>query len=106
MDGGSASGAEVLASALRDNGRAKIVGTRSYGKGTVNQLMPLHSCDDPNGNCGALYMAIGRWLTPKGDQIEGLGIAPDVEVPMTGDDYTSQGDIQVFKAIDILRGTN
>jgi len=104
MDKGSASGAEVLAAALRDNGRATIVGTRSYGKGTVNQLMPLHNCADPSGNCGALYLAVGRWLTPKGEQIEGLGIAPDVELPMTAEQYIDQGDIQVFKAIDILRG--
>ena len=75
MDKGSASGAEVLAAALRDNGRAKILGTVSYGKGTVNQLMPLKNCGDPKG-CGALYLAVGRWLTPKGDQIEGLGIKP------------------------------
>ncbi|MGE5595216.1 MAG: S41 family peptidase [Hyphomicrobiales bacterium] len=103
MDEGSASGAEVLAAALRDNGRAKIVGTRSFGKGTVNIPVQLKSCGDPEG-CGALYMAIGRWLTPKGDQIEGLGITPDVEVQMTSDQYVGQGDIQLFKAIDILRG--
>jgi carboxyl-terminal processing protease len=102
QDEGSASGAEVLAAALRDNGRATIVGTRSFGKGTVNQLHELKNCGDPNG-CGALYISVGRWLTPKGDQIEGLGVKPDVEVPMSYDDYVEQGDIQVFKAIDILR---
>lgn len=103
QDQGSASGAEVLAAALRDNGRAKIVGTRSFGKGTVNQLQELKSCGDPKG-CGALYISVGRWLTPKGDQIEGLGVKPDIEVPMSYDDYVDQGDIQLFKAIDLLRG--
>lgn len=103
QDAGSASGAEVLAAALRDNGRAKIIGTRSFGKGTVNQLIQLKDCGDPNG-CGALYMSVGRWYTPKGDQIEGLGISPDVEVPMTQDDYIGQGDVQLFKAIEMLRG--
>jgi len=103
MDKGSASGAEVLAAALRDNGRAKIVGTVSYGKGTVNQLMPIKDCGDSKG-CGALYMAVGRWLTPKGDQIEGTGIKPDVEVPLTANDYIDKGDLQLFKAIDMLRG--
>jgi carboxyl-terminal processing protease len=103
QDQGSASGAEVLAAALRDNGRAKIVGTRSFGKGTVNQLQELKDCGDPNG-CGALYLSVGRWLTPKGDQIEGLGVTPDVEVPMTSQDYIDKGDIQLFAAIDILRG--
>ncbi len=103
QDQGSASGAEVFAAALRDNGRAKIVGTRSFGKGTVNQLQELKSCGDPKG-CGALYISVGRWLTPNGDQIEGLGVRPDVEVPMTYDDYVNNGDIQLFAAIDLLRG--
>jgi carboxyl-terminal processing protease len=103
MDQSSASGAEVLAGALHDNGRAKIVGTRSFGKGTVNQLHQLTQCGDPN-NCGALYLSVGRWYTPSGNQIEGTGVTPDFEVDMTSDDYINQGDIQVFKAIDILRG--
>ncbi|MGH2609404.1 MAG: S41 family peptidase, partial [Tepidiformaceae bacterium] len=79
QDAGSASGAEVLAAALRDNDRAQIIGTRSFGKGTVNQLIPLQDCGDPGG-CGALYVSIGRWYTPDGDLIEGLGITPDLEV--------------------------
>ncbi|HSE47156.1 MAG TPA: S41 family peptidase, partial [Gemmatimonadales bacterium] len=95
QDAGSASGAEVLAAALHDNGRAEIVGTRSFGKGTVNQLVQLDNCGDPKG-CGALYLSVGRWYTPDGQQIEGLGITPDVEVPMTYDDYVGQGDIQLF----------
>lgn len=103
QDGGSASGAEVLAAALRDNGRAQIVGVRSFGKGTVNQLQPLKNCGDPDG-CGALYLSVGRWLTPNGDQIEGLGVKPDIELPMTYDEYVDQGDIQMFKAIDLLHG--
>ncbi|MCZ2111706.1 MAG: S41 family peptidase [Dehalococcoidia bacterium] len=105
MDQGSASGAEVLAGALHDNGRAKIVGTRSFGKGTVNQLQPLTKCGSTEQNgCGALYISVGRWYTPNGDQIEGVGVKPDVELPMTNDDYINKGDIQLFKAIDILRG--
>lgn len=103
QDKGSASGSEVLAGALHDNGRATIVGTRSFGKGTVNQLQQLKSCGDPAG-CGALYLSVGRWLSPKGEQIEGVGIKPDIELPMTYDEYLDQGDIQVFKAIDILHG--
>ena len=103
MDKSSASGAEVLAGALRDNGRAKIVGTRSFGKGTVNQLHDLTGCGDPNG-CGALYLAVGRWYTPSGTQIEGVGVKPDYPVEMTPAEYKAQGDIQLFKAIDLLRG--
>jgi carboxyl-terminal processing protease len=103
QDGGSASGAEVLAAALRDNGRAQIVGTRSFGKGTVNQLQELRDCGDPAG-CGALYLSVGRWYTPSGDQIEGIGVKPDVELEMTYDDYVENGDMQIFAAIDLLRG--
>lgn len=103
MDKSSASGAEVLAGALHDNGRAKIVGTRSFGKGTVNQLHVLTGCGDPNG-CGDLYLAVGRWFTPDGTQIEGVGIKPDYEVDMTTADYEAKGDIQMFKAIDLLEG--
>ena len=47
---------------------------------------------------------MGRWLTPNGDQIEGLGVQPHIELPMTQDEYVDQGDIQMFKAIDLLHG--
>lgn len=102
QDEGSASGAEVLAAALQDNGRATIVGTRSFGKGTVNREFPLDDCGEPV--CGSLYVSIGRWYTPKGEQIEGIGVSPDVEVTMTADEYIDQGDLQMFRAIEILRG--
>lgn len=103
QDGGSASGAEVFAAALQENGRAQVMGIRSFGKGTVNRLEPLSECGDPAG-CGALYLSVGRWLTPEGNQIEGLGVKPDVELPMSYDEYIDQGDIQIFAAIDLLRG--
>lgn len=102
VDGGSASGSEVLAAALRDNGRATIMGTQTFGKGTVNRLFPLQSCDDPD-DCGAVYMSVGRWLTPNGELIEGLGIVPDIIVEMTAEQYVDEGDIQIFAAIEYLR---
>ncbi len=70
---GSASGAELLASALQDNGRALLIGEKTFGKGTVNQL---HELSDG----GALYITVGRWLTPKGLPIEGVGVEPDIVV--------------------------
>ncbi|TAK74408.1 MAG: S41 family peptidase, partial [Dehalococcoidia bacterium] len=93
----SASGAELLAGALQENGRAKVVGTRSFGKGTVN-----HARDLSNG--GALYVSIGRWLTPKHNQIEGRGIIPDYEVTMTLEEIEARKDIPAARAIDMLRG--
>ena len=66
-------------------------------------FQPLKSCGDPKG-CGALYLSIGRWLSPTGEQIEGVGVKPDIELPLTRDDYIDKGDLQVFMAIDLLRG--
>jgi carboxyl-terminal processing protease len=102
LDKSSASGAEVLAGALRDNGRAKIVGMPSFGKGTVNQLMPLNDCGDPK-SCGAIYVSVGRWYTPNGTQIEGIGLKPDYQVDLTQDIYDKSGDVQMLKAIDVLQ---
>ena len=93
----SASGAELLAGAMQENGRAKVIGTRSFGKGTVN-----HARDLSNG--GAVYVSIGRWLTPKHNQIEGKGITPDYEVTMTLEEIESRKDIPAQRAIDMLRG--
>lgn len=92
----SASGSEVLAAALRDNDRAKIVGTRSFGKGTVNTAVELR-------NGGAIYISIAHWLTPKRDQIEARGVKPDFEVQLTPEDIQRQRDVSVYKAIDVLR---
>lgn len=104
QDQASASGSEVLAAALKDNGRAQVVGTQSFGKGTVNQLRQLQNCGDPDG-CGALYLSVGRWVRPNGDPIEGTGVSPDIEVEMDQDIYVEQGDIQLFAAIEALRGS-
>ncbi|MEE8337193.1 MAG: S41 family peptidase [Dehalococcoidia bacterium] len=93
----SASGSELFAAALQENGRAKVVGTRSFGKGTVNQAHEL-------SNGGAIYVSIARWLTPAHNQIEGLGVTPDIEIVLTADDIEQGRDIAVFRAIDLLRG--
>lgn len=71
----SASAAELFSGALRDNGRARLVGMKSFGKGTLLQVTQL-----PNG--GALRYAAGRYRTPKGVEIEGRGLAPDVPVEL------------------------
>ncbi len=93
----SASGSELLAAALQENGRATVVGSRSFGKGMVN-----HSRELSNG--GAVYVSIARWLTPARNQIEGLGVTPDVEIVLTVDDIEGRRDIALFRAIDVLRG--
>jgi carboxyl-terminal processing protease len=97
MDQFSASGSEVLAAALRDNGRATIVGETSFGKGTVNVSREL-----PDG--GALFVTIARWLTPEGVLIDGAGIAPDIEVVRPAGEFDPNNDAQLSRAIEHLRG--
>jgi len=75
----SASGSEVLSGALQDYERATIAGTVTYGKGSYDSFFEL-----PDGS--AIYLTIGRWLTPKGREIEGIGIAPDITLDQTGDE--------------------
>ena len=93
---GSASGSEVLACALRDNGRATLVGEQTFGKGSVNHLREL-------SDNGALYVSIARWECPSGEQIEGVGVEPDVKIAFTEEDIKAERDVQLFAAIDYLR---
>ena len=92
----SASGSEVLAAAIQENGRGIVVGATSFGKGTVNQARDL-------SNGGAVYVSIARWLTPDRNLIEGRGVIPDIEVALTADDIEAQRDVAVYRAIEALR---
>jgi len=94
---GSASGSEVLAAALRDHGRATLIGEKTFGKGSVNHIRQL-------SNGGALYVTIARWRTPNGELIEGVGLEPDVPVALTPEDAQADRDTQLFAAIDFLQG--
>jgi len=93
----SASGSELLAAALQENGRATVIGSRSFGKGTVNHAREL-------SNGGAVYVSIARWLTPDRNQIEGDGVRPDIEIALTADDIEQQRDIAIYRAVDVLHG--
>lgn len=99
VSGGSASGSEVLAGALRDQGRAKLVGTQTFGKGSVNHIREL-------SNGGALYVTIARWLTPNGTLIEGVGLTPDVPIELTPEELSDELQKgygpQMSAAIDLL----
>jgi carboxyl-terminal processing protease len=74
INGGTASGSEILAGALQDNKRATLVGTRSFGKGSIETIFPL---SDDNG---ALRLTTSQYFTPSGTSIQAKGITPDIEV--------------------------
>ncbi|MFA5749686.1 MAG: S41 family peptidase [Candidatus Shapirobacteria bacterium] len=94
VNGGSASAAEILAGALKDFNRAKLVGEKSFGKGTVQQP------EDFSDGSG-LHITVAKWLLPSGKNIHGEGIMPDVEIKPS-DDVNSKEDLQLNKAIEEL----
>ena len=89
----SASASEVFVGAIMDNDRATVIGTTTFGKGSVNNLWPL-------SDGSAVNFTIARWFTPSGVQIEGEGISPDIVQERTEDDSE---DIQLDLAIQILK---
>ena len=94
IDGNSASASEILAGALQDTGAATIVGETSYGKGSVQVILPLYDDD-------ALKLTIAKYYTPSGRSIDGTGIEPDVRVEPQAD---GAQDVQLLKAIDVMKG--
>lgn len=95
VDGGSASASEILAGALREHGIAKLVGEKTYGKGSVQELVKI--TEDTS-----LKVTVANWLTPNGASISLKGIEPDFVVPLTLEDYEKEKDPQMDKAIEIL----
>lgn len=95
VNGGSASASEIFAGALQDYGRAKLIGEKTFGKGSVQEL------EDVKGG-GAVRVTIAKWLTPKDRQINKLGIAPDIEVKLTDDDAKNNRDPQYDRAVQEL----
>lgn len=93
---GSASASEIVAGALQDSGRAKLVGMVSYGKGSVQNWIPL------TGENGAVRITIAKWLTPNEKTIHEVGLTPDYEVEMTLENRQAGEDPQLDKAVEIL----
>ncbi len=93
---GSASGSEILAGSLRDNRGILLIGEKSFGKGSVQQLEKLKGGS-------SLKITIAKWLTPNGDSIADQGLSPDIEVEITEQDYDQEIDSQLNKAIEIIK---
>ncbi len=95
VNGGSASAAEITAGAMHDNGRAQLVGEKTFGKGSVQEVESL-----PDGS--ELKVTVAHWFTPNGVNINKTGINPDVEVKLTDADFSANRDPQMDKAMGLL----
>lgn len=97
MNQGSASASEILAAGLRENrDDVSLVGEKSYGKGSVQELVPTSSTT-------SVKITIARWLTPDGHQINNVGIEPDEAVKLTRDDFEAHHDPQLDRAIEVMQ---
>jgi carboxyl-terminal processing protease len=96
IDEGSASASEILAGALQEHGIAKLVGAKTFGKGSVQELLRITSDT-------SLKVTVAQWLTPNGTSISDGGLTPDYEVSFTADDVKGNIDPQMEKALEILR---
>ncbi len=97
MNQGSASASEILAAALRENrSDIVIVGETSFGKGSVQELIPTSSTT-------SVKITVARWLTPRGNQINKVGIKADEEVKLTREDFEAERDPQFDRAMEVMR---
>lgn len=95
VDQGSASASEILAGALQQHNVAKLIGTRTFGKGSVQELVDL-------GGGAELKVTIARWLTPNGNSISDGGLTPDIQATRTRDDFNAGKDPMMDAAIIYL----
>lgn len=96
---GSASASEIVAGALKDNKVATLVGAKSYGKGSVQEIHPL-------SDGAEVKVTVARWYRPNGDNIDKQGVEPDKKVEMTDEDYDKGRDPQKQAALEFLQSNN
>jgi len=96
---GSASASEILAGALRDNRGTKLIGMKSFGKGSVQEVINLR-------NGSFLKITIAKWLTPNGSSISEVGLEPDIKIDITDQDIEQEKDPQLDRALEIIRELN
>jgi len=93
---GSASSSEIVAGAIQDYARAKLVGVTTYGKGSEQNWVPL------SNDQGAVLVTIARWLTPNGRTIDKIGLTPDLVVQLTDEDISAGRDPQLDASVQLL----
>ncbi len=96
VNGGSASGSEIVAGAMQDYNQARLLGEKTFGKGSVQDLSQF-------SDGSSLKLTIAEWLTPKKRSINKTGIAPDIEIKPTEEDIKADRDAQLDKAIELLK---
>lgn len=92
---GSASASEIVAGALQDTGRVRLVGMKTFGKGSVQEYEPL-------SDGSAVKITVAEWLTPRDRTIQSVGLEPDVSVDRTAEDYEAKRDPQLDRALELL----
>lgn len=97
VDGGTASASEIVAGALRDHKRATLIGEKTFGKGSVQEVHEF-----PDGS--SLHVTVARWLTPERNPIDQKGIEPDIQVGLSGEDRAAGRDPQLARAVAWLKG--
>ncbi len=95
VDGASASASEIFSGAMKDYNRAKLIGTKTYGKGMVQKIIPM-----PNET--GLNLTIAKYLTPNGTDINKQGISPDITVELSEEDIEKRNDVQLETAKTLL----
>ncbi len=104
INGGSASASEILSGAIKDYERGELIGTKTFGKGVVQRISPL-----PTDDGSAIKLTISEYFTPKGTNIHGIGIEPDIKVELPEDingigvEYLDE-DTQLQKALEVIKG--
>ncbi len=95
INSGSASGSEIMAGALQDYGLATLIGEKTFGKGSVQDITEFE-------DGSLLKLTTAKWLTPKEREIDGEGIDPDIEVELTEEDFNNDIDPQLDKTMEII----
>jgi carboxyl-terminal processing protease len=95
VNSGTASAAEIIAGAFLDSGKTALIGERTFGKGSVQGLYPL-------SDKSVLHITTAKWLTPNGGEIEGVGLKPNIQIPLTPEDAAKGLDPQLDRAVRYL----